>query len=170
MNIVVSDTNVFVALHKCDLLIAVFSNTRVQVSIPTEIYEELTGAAHRVSKEYPELSAQIRTFRHNPNHGQSISLEVRDHKSIDDISAMTAFYELDREATLDRGEREAIPLAIQLSATFLSCDHDAVDEHLAIANRNNSTAAYFEDYCAGLKQQGIISASDLERILTAIRE
>ncbi len=170
MIIVVSDTNVFVALHKCGLLITVFSNTRVQVSIPTEIYEELTGAAHRVSKEYPELSDQVRSFRHNLNHGQPITLDVRDHKSIDDISAMTAFYQLDKEAALDKGEREAIPLAIQLSATFLSCDHDAVDEHLAIANKNNSTAAYFEDYCAGLVPQGIISARDLARILTAIRE
>lgn len=108
MIIVVSDTNVFVALHKCGLLITVFSNTRVQVSIPTEIYEELTGAAHRVSKEYPELSDQVRSFRHNLNHGQPITLDVRDHKSIDDISAMTAFYQLDKEAALDKGEREAI--------------------------------------------------------------
>jgi hypothetical protein len=48
MTIIVSDTNVFVALFKSGLLFKVFSSTRVAVKIPTKIYQELTQDPHRV--------------------------------------------------------------------------------------------------------------------------
>ena len=170
MNVVVSDTNVFVALFKCDLLFKVFNDSRVNIVIPTKLYEELTLSAHRVSREYPALSQLITTLVFNAHHGHSISLTVFDHRQIDNTAAMSAHYYLEEQATLDRGEREAIPVTIHLSAIFVSCDAEAISEYDGLVERNGSSAYLFENYCENLKNDSVISQEDLQKILVAIRE
>jgi hypothetical protein len=170
MYVVVSDTNVFVALFKCGLLFKVFASSRVEVVIPTEVHEELTRHPHRVVREYPDLATLVTTLLRNPNHGHPIKLTLFDFKSLDSIAGMEAHYTLEEDATLDAGERQAIPCAIHLSATFVSCEKAAIDEYEALEEKNGSAAALFSVYCESLLQSGIITRGELDQILHAISE
>ncbi len=170
MTVVVSDTNVFVALFKCELLLKVFSNTRVSLKIPNKIYEELTLPTHRVKREYPALSAQVINWVHNKNHNDTISLVVLNiQKDLVSPSALNVHYLLEEDASLDPGEREAIPLTIELSAVFVSCDSDAIKEYEDIQDKNGSTAFLFIEYCRNLLDQYMISQKDFDSIEAAIK-
>jgi predicted nucleic acid-binding protein len=172
MTIVISDTNVFVALFRCDLLFKVFSIGRVRVVIPTEIYNELTAGGRRVGREYPDLSALIIQLVSNPNHGHPISISVFNYnQGLDDTEAIECHYLLEEEASLDKGERQAIPLAIQLSATFVSCDAAAIDEYESrFDGKNGSSAHSFDKYCESLKEESIITQEELKAILVVLRQ
>jgi hypothetical protein len=169
MSIVISDTNVFVALYKANLLMKVFSIHHASIHIPLKVYEELTLNQHRVHREFPQLSQLITDLVYNPNHGHPITLSVhRIQNSLSDISALNAHYILEAESAIGAGEMEAIPLSIELSGIFLSSDTDAMDEYHSIQNRNNSTGFLFVDYCKRLKSQGDITQAELADIITAI--
>lgn len=169
MELIVSDTNVFVALFRCNLLTKVFHNSRVEVRIPSKIYEELTNQGHRIKREYPDLSDLITQLVHNSEHGYPISLTVVNvARDITDVLAVQAYCELTEEPTLDPGELEAIPLAVSLSATFISCDNQAVIEHQGLTQKNNSSGLYLVDYCSQLLDKGIISQREYNAISTAI--
>jgi predicted nucleic acid-binding protein len=171
MVVVVSDTNVFVALFKCGLINKVFSDARVRVVIPTRIYEELTAANHRVSREFPELSTLIKDLLFNDNHGHPVDLSKFDYEvELTEPMALAAHYFLVEQATLDRGEMEAIPVAIQLSAVFVTCEVDAIAEYRGISAQNGSSAFLFEHYCEELERQQVINRGELELIMSAIRE
>lgn len=169
MKLIVSDTNVFIALHKCGLLFKVFSNQYIELIIPQEIYEELTHSSHRVSREYPNLSDLIQEIVHNPNHGRSILLKVSNLRyDLTDTIALAVYYQLEKDAFLDKGEREAIPLAIQLSAVFITCESDAISEFNDLPLKNNSTAFQFEPYCEDLYRKSAITKDELSKIRDAI--
>lgn len=139
--------------------------------IPQKIYEELTLAAHRTQREHPDLSILITECVHNPNHSHGITLKVYNIQTdINDPAAMSAHFQLEEDAVIDKGEREAIPLAIEFSATFLSCDSQAIDEHIAITNKNNSTAQHFSDYCKFLKNTRFITPTEYAIILNILSD
>lgn len=171
MTIVVSDTNVFIALFRCDLLSKVFASSRIEVLIPQKIYEELTLTTHRTQREYPDLSIIINQCVHNANHGYGINLKVYNIQTdIHNTAAISAHFRLEEDAVIDKGEREAIPLAIEFSAIFISCDSQAVDEHVAIADKNNSNAQHFAEYCEFLKNNEIISSAEYDSILNILND
>lgn len=169
MTLVVSDTNVFIALFKCGLLLKVFSKNRVLLKIPNKVFQELTVLPHRVKREYPALSTQVINWVHNLNHTDSISIEVVNiEKDLSSIAALQAHYLLEADSSLDKGEREAIPLTIELGAVFVSCDSDALEEYEGIKEKNGSTAFLFLEYCRQLLDKSILSQSEFDNIKQAI--
>lgn len=162
--IVVSDTNVFIALFRGNLLSKIFASVRVTVLIPEEIYRELTQN-YRVTTEYPGLATLVTSLRHNPQHGLGVTLQVSEiETSLVNTLALETYLELKEDASLDRGEIEAIPLAIEHSALFLSCDADALDEFNALVQSNGSSAQHLMDYCQVLVAQGVITKKDFQDI------
>lgn len=169
MSLIVSDTNVFVALHKTNLLMKVFSNARVSVHIPFKIYEELTLARHRVYREYPQLSQLINNLVYNQSHGHPISLTMtKIQNSLFSMPALQAHCLLEEESSIGPGEMEAIPLSIELAGIFISCDADAMTEYQAIADKNGSSGFLFIEYCRNLIGQQVITQSEFNAIEIAI--
>jgi hypothetical protein len=147
----------------------VFCNAHVSVHIPFKIYEELTLPRHRVYREYPQLSQLINNLVYNQSHGHPISLTMtKIQNSIYSIPALQAHCLLEDESSIGPGEMEAIPLSIELSGIFISCDADAMAEYQSIADKNGSSGFLFIDYCRSLISQGIINHSEFSAIEIAV--
>lgn len=129
MKIVVTDTNVFVVFYKCDLLAVLLTSQQIEINIPREILKELTTAGKRVHREYPNLVPIINGACYGNGGYQGMKILVKD-VSVDivDVDALGALVNLRDDSDLDDGEIEAIPLAIELKADFVSGDEGAVNE------------------------------------------
>ncbi|MCM2349688.1 MAG: hypothetical protein NDI69_06685 [Bacteriovoracaceae bacterium] len=129
MKIVVTDTNVFVVFFRCDLLSVLLTSQLVEINIPQEILKELTTAGKRVPREYPNLVPIINGACHGNGGYQGMRILVKDvNVDIVDVDALGALINLQDDSDLDDGEIEAIPLAIELKADFVSGDEGAVAE------------------------------------------
>ncbi len=118
MILIVSDANVFVALFRASLLNKVFHKSLIEVEIPTKIFQELTQRPHRIEREYPELAELINQLAYNPNNTHPITLRVIQYGDGFDTPALEAHYKLEKDAAINEGERQAIPLAIQNPQLF----------------------------------------------------
>lgn len=169
MRLIVADANIFALLHQVGLLNVLFSNQWLEVYVTQEVFDELTNNTRRIAREYPELPDLVRkavfTAPQDPKDGINV-IEIDSYEL--SIESLAVYYILDEQAVLDRGEIESIPLAIHLSATFVSSDEDAITTMNEFAN-DNVSAATLEEFVNELFEQRIISKEDLKKALDTLK-
>ncbi len=129
MKIVVTDSNVFSLFFECDLLIKLMSSNTIEIYIPEKIYKEITDTAHRIPREYPGIPPLIQQARYGHGNSLGTRIFVKDVRTfVTNPNAVNAYAALEKQKDINPGEREAIPLAIELQADFISNDSPAVKE------------------------------------------
>lgn len=162
MRIVVTDSNVFVLFFECALLEALLSSTQIEIYIPEKVFQEVTDVnEHRIPNEYPGIPPILQKARHGHGNQENLRIVVKNiQEDIQSPTAIEAYFELEKQTDIDKGEREAIPLAIDLQADFISNDESAVEELNRTYAGSGATGKNIEKFIDELETCGVFSNAD----------
>lgn len=157
MEIIIADANIFVYLFNCNLLNTFLSNEIYTIKISKAVFNEITNPNKRIARDFPELRKIILDSRHNKLLQKTLDV-VDIQQAMEDLFAISIYYELEHNGELDIGEIESIPLAIELKGRFISNDDDAIQ----MANKiQQGLGVEFMPFCEEINKKGIISKQEL---------
>lgn len=164
--IVVTDANVFVIFHQCSLLHVLIDSKHLEIYIPEEVFNEVTDNKRRIYREFYDLSEALIKAR----FGSPTQIIVKNVATdITDINALGVLIELIEDSDLNKGEIEAIPLAIDIKADFISGDEDAIYELNSTYAKMGSVGKSIEVFINELKQQQIIGLDDFKKLISLLK-
>lgn len=158
IDVVVSDTNVFVFLILSNTFEKAFHKSRVTVVVPNAVIEEIKNGL--VSWKYPAVKIDFERTLYSPVEECEVDLSELKIDQISSDAAVEYYDELNEVAELGKGEIECICLSKEFGHKFISDDEGAIQECMA-QSLNHS---YFTEFIESIRIQGVLTQEECESI------